>query len=94
MAPDFALLVQHARHDARVTLAQRAQRLAHGTARDVDAHVAGAARVRAEKTRQMESDGHTRAARTQTIGGSPSASAIQDSPSSREANSFPLRVPK
>src|SRR5438067_11760192 len=94
VAADFARLVQHARHDARVTLAERPQSVAHRTPRDVDADVAGAARVGTQEPGQVERDVHTRAARTQTIGGSPSASAVQLSPSSREANSLPLRVPK
>src|SRR4051812_5634423 len=94
VAADRALLVEHPRGHAGMALRQDPQGVAHRAARHLQADVARAARERAEKSRQLEGDRHTRAARTQTTGGSPVASAVHESPASRDANSLPLRVPK
>ncbi len=91
---DGALLVEDAGGDPRVPLSQDPERVPHRCARHLEAHLARAARERAQEAGELEGDRHTRAARTQTTGGRPAASAVQESPSSREAKSLPLRVPK
>src|SRR5689334_11255926 len=73
VAAEAPLLIEHSREHARVPLPQGAERFSDRGAGRLDAHLARAGGERAEKPRQVERDGHARAARTQTIGGRPLA---------------------
>ena len=63
---------------------------------DADAHLTEPAGELSERPGNDEDERHqgTTTAFTEMTGGSPSCSSDQLSPSSLEANSFPLRVPK
>src|ERR1700737_1162292 len=94
VAAQLTLLVEDAVAHPGMPIGQRGERVAHRLALHLDAHGVGASGEAAPEPRQAEGHRHARVARTQRIGGSPSASALQDSPSSRDANTLPLRVPK
>jgi hypothetical protein len=92
----LAPLVKHPPADTGMRLAEGAEHRAHRAAGHGQAPAT--VRVVPEGGRQVDG-GHgrtqgTTAALTQTTGGSHSASSRQRSPSSAEANSCPVRVPK
>ena len=97
VAAQHPAVVEHPLADPGVGLAQGGQHLPDAGPGDLDPAPPG--RVVGEGGRQVDG-GHrpapqgTTAALTQTTGGSHSASARQCSPSSEEANSCPVRVPK
>lgn len=73
---------------------QRRQRAADVGRRRVEVHLARATGPRSQRARQVKRDQASAPVFTQVTAGNPSAITVKRAPSSREAKTFPERVPK